>query len=358
MPTVLWWGRSDREYSRNRIVRQSFLDLGWTFRYFHPFISQLGLYEAYLRRLQRPDLVWVPCFRHKDIMSASHWADKWRAPLIIDPLISAFEKEVYEKNKHSPNSNAADNMRKREANLFSKADIIIADTPAHREFFQTELRVPSGKIEVLYVGAETGIFHPSPAPPFYSPYEILFYGSFLKLQGADVIARAAEKTQDLEVIWTFLGDGEYRRTCERLTHGFNNVRFESWLPYEQLPDRIAKANILLGIFGSSVKADLVIPNKVFQAMAVGRPVITRRSKAYQTTLVGSDVIGWVSPGDPATLAFVVRKWFEDPSKLAGRGEETRALFDRFFGDDKQQAMLNHILERAIKLNKNWRHGQV
>ena len=83
-------------------------------------------------------------------------------------------------------------------------------------------------------------------------------------------------------------------------------------------------------------------------MAVGRPVITRRSKAYQTTLEGSDVIGWVSPADPAALAFVVRKWFEDPSKLVGRGKETRALFDRFFGDDTQKAMLNHILERAFK----------
>jgi glycosyltransferase involved in cell wall biosynthesis len=120
------------------------------------------------------------------------------------------------------------------------------------------------------------------------------------------------------------------------------------LPYEHLPNRIAEAHILLGIFGSSVKADLVIPNKMFQAMAVGRPVITRRSKAYQTTLEGSGVIGWVSPGDPATLAFVVRKWFEDPSKLVGRGKETRALFDRFFGDDTQKAMLNHILERAFK----------
>jgi glycosyltransferase involved in cell wall biosynthesis len=135
-----------------------------------------------------------------------------------------------------------------------------------------------------------------------------------------------------------------------LTHGFSNVRFESWLPYEHLPNRIAKAHILLGIFGSSVKADLVIPNKMFQAMAVGRPVITRRSKAYQTTLEDSDVIGWVSPADPATLAFVARKWFEDPSKLARRGKETRALFDRFFGEDKQKAMLNHILKRAFESN--------
>ncbi len=348
MPTVLWWGRSDREYSRNRMVSKFFVDLGWTLRYFHPFISQLGLCEAYLRRLKRPDLVWVPCFRHKDIISASHWANKWRVPLIIDPLISAFEKEVYEKNRHTPNSNAAGKLKKREANLFSKATIVVADTPAHREFFKTELQVPSDKIEVLYVGAETGMFRAAPAPPLYPPYEILFYGSFLKLQGADVIGRAAEKTQDLGAIWTLLGDGEYRPACERLTRGLSNVRFEPWLPYEHLPDRIAEAQILLGIFGSSVKADLVIPNKMFQAMAVGRPVITRRSKAYQTTLEGSDVIGWVSPGDPATLAFVVRKWFEDPSKLVGRGKETRALFDRFFGDDTQKAMLNHILERAFK----------
>ncbi|MBW2154207.1 MAG: hypothetical protein JRH18_21395, partial [Deltaproteobacteria bacterium] len=120
MPTVLWWGRSDSDYSRNRIVSRQFVELGWRVLYFSPMASWLGRYEAYLRRLQRPDLIWVPCFRHKDIMAATHWADKWNVPLVIDPLISAFEKEVYEKNKYPPGSSAAEKIKNWEMQCFAK----------------------------------------------------------------------------------------------------------------------------------------------------------------------------------------------------------------------------------------------
>ncbi|MBW1960480.1 MAG: glycosyltransferase [Deltaproteobacteria bacterium] len=351
MPTVLWWGRSDSDYSRNRIVSRQFVELGWRVLYFSPMASWLGRYEAYLRRLQRPDLIWVPCFRHKDIMAASHWADKWNVPLVIDPLISAFEKEVYEKNKYPPGSSAAEKIKNWEMQCFAKADIIIADTPSHSKFFQKELGISAKKIEVFYVGAETQIFQPAPVPPLQPPFEILFYGSFLKLQGAEVIVRAAATIQDLPVIWTLLGEGEYKPVCQRLARMLKNVRFEPWTDYDHLPNRIARAHIVLGIFGSSVKADLVIPNKVFQAMAMARPIITRRSSAYENTIENSNVIGWVSPQDPLGLAFIVRKWFEDPSKLKVRAKETGILFDRFFGEHRQRAVLEHIVQKALVCRK-------
>ena len=347
MPSVIWWGRSDSEYSRNRIVHQYFLDLGWTVRYFHPLISRLGMYEAYIRRLKRPDLVWVPCFRHKDVLSASLWAIKWGVPLVVDPLISSFEKEIHERNKYPLDSKDAVKLKQWEQAQLLKADILIADTPAHAEYFQTTFHVPPQKIEVLYVGAETTVFKPASAPPEDSPLEILFYGSFLKLQGPEVIIRAAEMTQNLNATWVLLGQGDYRKPCEQLAKGRQNVRFEDWIDYEHLPNRIEKSHILLGIFGSSIKAGLVIPNKLFQAMALGRPVITRQSQAYKDTLENSDIIGWVPPEDSAALAFLVRKWFEDPLKLAKRGEETRGLYDRFFSEEKQKYRLAHILNRAL-----------
>jgi glycosyltransferase involved in cell wall biosynthesis len=271
MANVIWWGRSDPEYSRNRLVLKFFARFGWDVSFFYPTASQAGFIEAYFRRLNRPDLIWVPCFRHRDIYSASIWARRWRVPLVIDPLISAYEKEVFEKSKWPPNSKRSEKKRLYESGLFSKADIVVADTSAHADFFNQELRVSPEKIRILFVGAEADRFKPKPVQT-EPPFEILFYGSFLKLQGTDTIVEAAKMTQDINARWVLLGEGDLKIENKQKAHLHQNIEFEPWIPYDRLSERISQAHILLGIFGTTLKADLVIPNKMFQAMASGEVI--------------------------------------------------------------------------------------
>ncbi|MDM8540700.1 glycosyltransferase [Desulfococcaceae bacterium HSG9] len=350
---LLWWGRADSDYSRNRIVLKLLALLGVRVSFFRPLFSRTGGIEAYLKRLTRPDMIWVPCFRQNDIRSASFQARKWNVPLVVDPLISAYEKEIFEKNKAPRNSLKAEKLRLWEQDLFAQADILVADTPAHGTFFQDTLGVDSQKTAVLYVGAETDLFTPQPMPPDDAPFEILFYGSYLALQGVDVIIEAAKKSSpDLQ--WVILGDGNLRASMEKQAQGAANIRFESWRPYKKLPERIARAHILLGIFGTTIKANLVIPNKMFQAMAVGRPVITRHSDAFKDTLAGSDVIGWVPPGDADALSALVNHWAAHPQDLAQRGCATRQLSDDYFSMDKLAVMLENILNIVIESNASFR----
>ena len=51
----------------------------------------------------QPDFVFVPCFRHRDINSAVIWSKKNGIPLIIDPLISKWDKQINERKKFSAN---------------------------------------------------------------------------------------------------------------------------------------------------------------------------------------------------------------------------------------------------------------
>lgn len=349
MKSVLWWGRSEREYSRNRLLISLFRDLGWTVDFFHPVSSRTGLMESYFTRLQKPDLIWSPCFRQTDIASAAHWADKWRVPLIIDPLISAYQKEVFERGKWKPGSSRALKRKEWESLLFSMADIVVADTPAHADFFTDVLKVEPQKIFVQYVSAEEDHFKPMPFPDDKKPLEVLFYGSFLPLQGIDVIIQAAKLTETSGIRWTLLGEGDLRPEMERQAAGSANISFEPWIDYAALPKRLSRAHILLGIFGVTPKAGLVIPNKIFQSMAAGRPVITRHSEAYRETLAGSPVIGWVPPGDPEALANLVLNWSRDTEKLQQRGRETGKLFERFFSRETTKAKLNEMLDYALNL---------
>lgn len=347
MNTVLWWGRFDPDYSRNRILRQLLGELGWQVRDFHPRLSAPGDLEAHLRRIPRPDLVWVPCFRQRDLAAASRWARRQGVPLVFDPLISAYDKQVDERGKIAPGSARAVKLLVRERMQFQRADRVLADTPAHADYFVQVLGVDRNRLAVVYVGAEEALFRPGPAAPLHGdqPLEALFFGSFIPLQGPQVVVEAARVYRGQPLVWTLLGQGPLRASCEAAAADLVNVHFEEWLPYEELPARIRQADILLGIFGTTPKAGRVIPNKVYQALACGRPVVTCSSEAYPAALADTENSGlvWVSAGDAHALAEQVGRLAAAPNRLPALGEAAAQTSRQYFSRAVLRDQLSSLL---------------
>jgi glycosyltransferase involved in cell wall biosynthesis len=343
--TILWWGRFDPDYSRNRIVRQLLLTCGYRVVDFRPRSSLFGSIEAFFSRLERPDAVWVPTFRHRDFPSARRFADRCKVPLVFDPLISSWDKVVFERRKYSAQSRQAQKLFEQEREYFSRADLVIADTQPHARFYIDTLSASEWAAKVVPVGAEEHLFKPSPTSPagLDRKPEILFYGSFISLQGPEIIVEAARQVP--EANWTLLGEGPLRNICENKGAGCPHIRFEKWLPYERLAERISRADILLGIFGESDKAGRVIPNKAYQALACGRPLVTRTSPAYPAALKddgGSSGITFVNPNDPGQLAEAVRS-MQQLDNLSELGQRAHATYRHWFSGDH----VKHALKEAL-----------
>jgi glycosyltransferase involved in cell wall biosynthesis len=349
--SVLWWGRFDPGYSRNRVLRKQFSELGWQVTDFHPKLSKVADWEAWLHRLPRPDLIWVPCFRQRDLVAASRWARKHGIPLIFDPLISAYDKQVDERTKLDAGSSRAHRLLSWERALFQRPDRIIADTPAHADYFTQVLDVERENIRVVYVGAEETHFRPEPLrlKNMHEPLEVLFYGSYIPLQDPQVVIEAARLYQGPAVKWVLLGQGPLRKPCEENARGLSNVVFEDWLPYEKLPERIHQADILLGVFGTTPKAGRVIPNKVYQSLACGRPVVTRSATAYPESLIAAENSGlvWTQPGDARSLADSVASLASDPDTLRRLSEAAAETSRHYFSESVVRHQLNEALSNLF-----------
>lgn len=353
---LLFWGRYGNygpDYPRNRVVESALRALGHRVRRFVPRFSPLADLEYRLSNGAVPDLIWVPCFRHRDLHAAWRYAKRQGIPLVFDPLISAYDKRVNERQKFTANSRQGQRLLAWERKLFALADVVIADTDGHRDYFSSLLNVPVARIRVVPVGAEEDLFqfYPLPEKRADEPLEVVFSGTFIELHGIELVIEAVALYSGPPVRWRFLGEGPLKADCEarvaalRKRNAQLDITFENWRPLQELPARLAQADILLGIFGTSEKALRVIPNKVYQALALGRPVVTARSAAYPAALKENQQHGffWCEPGSAQSIADAVSHISAQRNLLNDFGEKSRATYDRFFSEKFIQSSLDGLL---------------
>jgi glycosyltransferase involved in cell wall biosynthesis len=92
----------------------------------------------------------------------------------------------------------------------------------------------------------------------------------------------------------------------------------------------------------------VIPNKVFQALACARPVITADTDAARELLTdGVDAL-LVPPGDPHALAESVRALATDADLAERLAAAGRATYEDQASEDVLGARWRMLLERAVE----------
>ena len=345
--TIIWWGKGDRDYSRNRIIRQQLIALGHHIIDFEPKFSSIADAQAFFMRLSKAaDYIWVPCFRQRDFAAAARYSSAHNIPLIFDPLISAYDKQVYEREKLAVDSAKAKKLQNWESLMMQRADYIIADTAAHKDFFIKELSATAEKVIIIPVSAESELFQ-AQAPEKAQP-EVLFYGSFVQLQGTHVIIEAAKLTPHIK--WTLLGEGKLKQSCIDQAKGYANIHFESWIDYSNLPSRIGDASVLLGVFGDTPKAKRVIANKVYQSLACARPVISIATSAYLHPDIGDSYTEKLEntgllqiENKPTVLSQAILDVFGDDFSYAKSCASALNTYDNYYSQGKvkeQLAFLN------------------
>jgi glycosyltransferase involved in cell wall biosynthesis len=204
------------------------------------------------------------------------------------------------------------------------ADLVLADTAAGADWLAARFGVPRARVAVVPVGAEPGRFPALPPPD--GPPTVLFYGKLAPLHGVATVLAAARRPGVPPV--RLIGDGQLGPWLrgELARDRPTGLSWERWVPYEDLGGAVGRAAICLGVFGGSEKAARVVPNKVWQAMAAGRPVVTADTPAVREVLEDGRSALLVPPGDADALAAALVRLGGDPALRARIGSAGRAVY--------------------------------
>lgn len=267
----------------------------------------------------RHDAVMVGYLGQIDVLVLWPFARLRGVPIVWDAFLSLYDTVVEDRRMLSPRHPAARGLFALEWLACRAADRIILDTRAHAEYFAAKFGVAAERFAVAFVGVEPEAFPPRPGGDPRrdpgAPLTVLFYGQFIALHGIDTIVRAAWLAKDEAIDWVIIGRGQEEGRIRAMIDSGPDARLRwiPWVPYAELKDWIHRADVCLGIFGDSDKAARVIPNKVFQILATGTPLITRDSPAIRELLSpDTDGVWFIPPADAAALASAVSAFAAAP----------------------------------------------
>jgi glycosyltransferase involved in cell wall biosynthesis len=305
---ICLFGMYDPLYARNRVFIEGFKknnieviecrvaeSAGTFIKYFLLFFKGLSV--------SKTDYVFVLFPGHLALFIAQILF--WKTPIIFDPFVSLYNSEVEDRKKNTRKSFRAWWYAFLDKTSCTLADIVLFDTKAHKEYFQKKYNVPEKKSVVVYLGTTPSLFYPKNNKREEDVFLIHFHGGFIPLQGVlHIIEAAALLYKHTDIKFRMIGTGQEYNNVRKLADEkkLRNIEFLERVSLETLNDYINESDICLGIFGTTPKTPLVIPNKVYEAVAAGVPVITAQTPAIRELFTDEENISLVPAGNAQALA--------------------------------------------------------
>jgi glycosyltransferase involved in cell wall biosynthesis len=315
---IIYLTGRERTYSRNDVILRAFQRWG-DVEVYSPerrgsiLLSSIRLYLKALPALARSkyDLIFCGFYGHLMMLPAGILR---RSPILFDAFVSTYDTLCFDRNIVSPNSLPGKTAFFLDKIACGLADSVLLDTQQHIQYFQSTFKLNNKRYKRIPVGCNEDLFHPVESL-HNKEFVVLYYCSYLPLHGVDIVVKAASILRDKRISFRLIGSGQEYKSVRALALQLKltNITWVPDVPLEQLPKEIAKTDVCLGgHFGSSIKAERVIPGKIYQMLAMGSPVIAGDTPANRELLENNQSALLCNPGDPQALASAILNLYQDP----------------------------------------------
>jgi len=200
--------------------------------------------------------------------------------------------------------------------LYGSADHIVVNSPAYRDYL-LEKGVAALKITLIPNGVDTGMFGDHSEGncvrqqlELHGKFVVTYAGALGMANDIPTILRAAKRLSNcLAVHFLIVGDGKERSNLETLAQsmGLENVRFLGAHPKKEIASILAASDACTATLMDIPMFRTTYPNKVFDYMAAGRPIILGIDGVIRQVVEAAGCGIFVTPGDDARFAQAVKE---------------------------------------------------
>lgn len=160
---------------------------------------------------------------------------------------------------------------------------------------------------------------------------VLYSGNMGEKQGLEILVEVARRLESRTGLrFVLCGDGAARKRLEAMSEGVKNIEFKPLQPLEKLNDLLNLADIHV-LPQRRDAADLVLPSKLTNMLASGRPVVATACGATQVAELVNECGIVVQPEDTVALADAIVQLSDSEEKRRRLGERARMIAERNWG---------------------------
>ncbi len=245
--------------------------------------------------------------------------------------------------------------------LYRRSRHVVVVTPAFKKHLIEHYNVAPEKISIVMNGVDPEVFTPSGETDSVvdefqlgGRFVVSFIGILGNAHGLSTVAYAAARLQETrpEVLLLLVGEGADKSNVQALVAamGLKNLLIIGQQPRSKIPALIRASSACMALLKKSEVFKTVIPSKIFEFMACGRPVILGAEGQARELVEKADCGVCVPPEDSASLATAIEQLYSDGELRKRLGRNGRNYVVKCLSREQTARDYIAILQRVAEID--------
>ena len=240
--------------------------------------------------------------------------------------------------------------------LYARADAILVNSPAYLDYL-LDKDVPQDKVFFVANGVDTAQFDPKARGEklrrrwgVSNRFVVVYAGALGPANAIGGILKAAERLRERQdVVFILAGAGKDEVRLRKQAEGLElrNVRFVGALPKSMMAEVLAASDVCIASLQNIPMFKTTYPNKVFDYMAAGRPIILAIDGVIAEVVKKAHAGIVVPPEDDHAMAQAVEYLAHDNVLCGQMGRAGRAYVKAHFDRNRQAREFAELISRAM-----------